>query len=88
MTENAKEFEWTFERSLFDASNDQYETFSVEIFQWIPTTSGRELTKSKTIRVMGYVSDPEAVYQKATELCHRLNNDHVRGKNPGNIHDK
>ena len=56
--------------------------FSVGIYQWLPKASGDGLKKSKTVRVKGYVSEPERVYQRAKALCHKLNAAHVRADEP------
>ena len=54
---------------------NRWDTFSVGCFQWIPKTSGQGLKKSAVkFRVKGYVSNPEKVYQKAAEICEKLDN--------------
>ena len=56
-------------------------TFSVGIFQWLPKASGKGLKKSAVIvRVKGYISEPEKVYQKAKEICLQLDNGLYKGK--------
>lgn len=70
-------YQWEFDRSTWD-SRTEASTFSVGIYQWLPSASGNSLKKSKTIRVLGYVTDPESVYAKARELCDRLNAEHAR----------
>jgi hypothetical protein len=75
-------YEWTFEKSDFDHAGDRFSTFSVGVFQWIPKASGKGLKKSKTIRVKGYVADPESAYGRAAELCKTLNTEKVRLENP------
>lgn len=77
-----KAFEWSFDRRPFDTASDRYTTFSVGIFQWLPKAAGQGFKKSKTIRVLGYVSAPFDVYQKATELCQRLNREKIRWDQP------
>lgn len=48
-------------------------TFSVGIFQWIPKSSGKGLKRSLVkYRVKGYSSNPQAVYDRAAELCMRF----------------
>ncbi len=81
MTTSPTAFEWSFERSPCDA-NSRYTTFSVGVFQWLPKASGNGCKKSRTIRVIGYVSAPFDVYQKATELCGRLNRETVMWDQP------
>jgi hypothetical protein len=41
-------------------------TFSVGIFQWIPTADGKNIKRSPVIhRIKGYSSEPEKVYTAA-----------------------
>ena len=73
--------QWDFDRQRADdASGLEYTTFSVGIFQWLPARRG--LKKSRTIRVVGYVTEPERVFEKAEELCRRLNAEKVDSANP------
>ena len=58
---------WDFDKSAWD-SRSHARTFSVGVYQWIPKTSGNELKKSGTIRVLGYISDSAAVYAKAADV--------------------
>jgi hypothetical protein len=74
-------YEWDYARTDCD-SNPLYETFSVPVFQWIPKASGKGLKKSKTIRVNGYIADPQTAYDKAAELCRQLNEAGVRLDDP------
>jgi hypothetical protein len=56
-------------------------TFSVGIFQWLPKSSGKGLKKSAVIvRVKGYISEPEKVYQKAKDICTQLDEGTYKGK--------
>ena len=82
MDNTPKAFEWSFDRSQFDTASDRYTTFSVGVFQWLPKAAGRGFKKSKTIRILGYVSAPFDVYQKAAELCQRLNREKVLWDKP------
>lgn len=70
-------YRWTFDRTPF-GHHDEFSTFSVGVYQWVPKASGKGLKKSKTIRVVGYVAEPERVYERAEELCRQLNEAHVR----------
>lgn len=73
--------QWDFDRQRADdASGLQATTFSVGVFQWLPAKRG--LKKSRTIRILGYVTDPERVYEKAEELCLKLNAEQVDSANP------
>jgi hypothetical protein len=74
-------YSWHFETSTF-TDNPEIRTFSVGLFQWLPKAGGGGLKKSKTIRVNGYVADPEAVYNKARELCARFNAEGVKLESP------
>ena len=74
-------YHWDYEHTPCD-SNPLYQTFSVPVFQWLPKTSGKGLKKSKTIRVNGYTADPQRAYDKAAELCQRLNDARVRLDDP------
>ena len=75
-----KPFYWDYDRNLWDSS-DLAATFSVGVYQWLPTSSGKGLKKSKTIRVSGYTAEPLRVYAKAQELCDRLNAEQARAEN-------
>ena len=74
-------YQWSFERSDFEA-DPRFSTFSVGIFQWLPKSNGRGLKKSKTIRILGYTAEPAKVYEKAAELCRRLNESHANAEAP------
>lgn len=51
-------------------------TFSVGIFQWLPKKTGVGLKKSAVkYRVRGYVSNADAVYTRAKEICSRMDNE-------------
>lgn len=48
-------------------------TFSVGVFEWLPTKDGKHLKKSKArVRVSGPTSDPEAVYSVARVVAAQL----------------
>ncbi len=48
-------------------------SFSVGVFQWLPTAAGRGLKRSPVkIRIKGYMSEPERVYAAAREVCTKL----------------
>jgi hypothetical protein len=74
-------YRWEYERSAWD-SVPGATRFSVGIYQWLPKSSGKGLKKSNTIRVNGYVAEPQRVYDKADELCQRLNVEGVRADAP------
>lgn len=74
-------FSWDYDRNPLD-SHPHFMTFSVGVFQWRPKASGKGVKKSKSIRVKGYVDEPEAVYEFARELCAKLNNAKVDAENP------
>lgn len=47
---------------------------TVVVFQWVPTVSGKNLRKSGVkVRITGRISQREAVYSKAREICLLLN---------------
>lgn len=72
-----KAYHWEYERSAWDGVPGATR-FSVGIYQWLPKASGKGLKKSNTIRVNGYVAEPQRLYDKADELCERLNREGVR----------
>jgi len=73
--------QWDFDRQRAeDASGLEFTTFSVGVFQWLPARRG--LKKSRTIRILGYVTDPERVFEKAEELCRKLNAEKVDSASP------
>jgi len=48
-------------------------TFSVGIFQWVPQKNGKGLKKSAVkYRIKGYSSFPNDVYDRADEVCKRM----------------
>lgn len=62
---------------------ERYSTFSVGIFQWLTKASGKGLKQSAGIcRVLGYTAEPERVYQKALEICARLNREGASAATP------
>lgn len=65
-------YQWSYDRSPFDESSG-FTRLSIGVFQWLPKSSGKGLKKSSTIRINGFMSEPEKVYAKADELCERLN---------------
>lgn len=73
-------YTWDFDRSTF-SDKEGTRTFSIGVYQWIPTKSGG-LKKSGTVRVRGFVVDASSVYAKAEELCHRLNAEGARYATP------
>lgn len=88
---NPKPFQWDFDQKPLEevgrydhhsVGSVQFETFSVGVYQWLPQSSGKGVKKSRTIRVKGYVADPERVFKKAAELCRRLNKEGARAENP------
>jgi len=73
-------YAWDFDRP---PSFEFYSTFSVGIFQWQQKASGKGLKKSKAMsRVLGYTAEPDRVYEKATEICARLNREQASANNP------
>jgi len=47
--------------------------FSVGVFQWIPKSGGKGLKRSAVlVRVKGFVRDAQKVYEKAREICAKL----------------
>ncbi|HEV8292042.1 MAG TPA: DUF4304 domain-containing protein [Tepidisphaeraceae bacterium] len=69
----ASHYTWDFERPAADIV-ERFDTFSVGIFQWLPKASGKGMKMSKGIaRVLGYTAEPERVYEKAVQICARLN---------------
>lgn len=84
MSENG-EYAWDFDRppnmEFYTASS--IGTFSVGIFQWQLKASGKGLKKSKAMsRVRGYNAEPDRVYEKAIEICARLNRERASAENP------
>lgn len=47
--------------------------FSVGVFQWLPKSGGKGLKKgSVKVRIKGYMHDADKVYEKAREVCAKL----------------
>jgi len=74
-------YQWDYEPSPLTKESG-FLTLSVGVFQWLPKARGKGLKKSKSIRVAGYMAEPERVYDKAQELCDRFNAAGVRAENP------
>jgi hypothetical protein len=69
----ATHYTWDFEHPAA-GTLERFNTFSVGIFQWLPKASGKGMKMSKGIaRVLGYTAEPERVYEKAVQICARLN---------------
>ncbi len=66
-------YQWSYDRSPLDTDPRGFTTLSVGVYQWLPKAGGKGLKQSKSIRVMGYTAEPQRVYDKADELCRRLN---------------
>ncbi len=75
-------YSWDFDRPPAQWM-ERYSTFSVGIFQWLKKASGRGLKQSRAIcRVMGYTAEPDRVYDKALEICARLNRESASAAHP------
>jgi hypothetical protein len=71
--ESSTNYSWDFDRPSAEFLA-RYQTFSVGIFQWVTKASGKGLKKTGvTSRVLGYTEDPDRVFEKATQICRRLN---------------
>ena len=54
----------------FLRNHASYATFSVACFELVPKKSGLGVKCGKAkVRVIGPISNPEAVYKKAAEIC-------------------
>lgn len=73
--------QWDYERDRSQTPSVG-EKFSIGLFQWLSKRRSKGLKKSKSIRIIGYVGDPDAVYQKADELSRRFNEEGVSVENP------
>ena len=74
--ETAQPYEWDWGGECMPEANTSwgFETFSVGIFQWVPTKNGKGLKRAKVVkRIRGRLCDPEPVYQQAREECERRN---------------
>jgi hypothetical protein len=80
---NPQPYLWTYDRTSADKTLlHSWSTFSVGVFQWLPKASGKGLKRSTSIRVTGYTAEPQRVFDKADELCRKLNEAGVRADNP------
>jgi len=80
----ATHYTWDFEHPAADTL-ERFDTFSVGIFQWLPKAGGKGMKMSKGIaRVLGYAAEPERVYDKAVQICARLNREGARVEAPPN----
>lgn len=71
-----KPYEYDFSGSCRPVNGQAYckfNTFSVGIFQWLPGKKGLKKSPVK-VRVRGYSSNPEMVYEKAREICRKFEN--------------
>ena len=67
-----KPYQWSYARGL-EEDPGGFTTVSVGVYHWLPKAGGKGLKQSKSVRVVGYTAEPERVYDKAKELCRRLN---------------
>lgn len=74
-------YQWSSDRVVTQGAY-AYRTFSVGVYQWLPKASGKGLKRSTTIRVLGYTAEPERVFDRAEELCRRLNEAGARADDP------
>ena len=74
-------YQWDYERNPWDSQGTAL-TFSVGVFQWLPNASGKGFKKSKSIRLKGFVAEPERVYERVEQLCVKLNREGVHVDNP------
>ena len=52
-----------------------FETFSVGLFEWLPKSSRKGLKRSKVkVRVRGYTTQRQEVFEFAKKLCEKLDN--------------
>jgi hypothetical protein len=65
-------YHWDFNR-LPKGIDPRSLTCSIAIFQWQPRASGKGLKKVNACRVCGYLIEPDRLYEKAREICDRLN---------------
>ncbi|MCK6472930.1 MAG: DUF4304 domain-containing protein [Planctomycetes bacterium] len=72
---------WTFDKPSDDFVAG-FVRLSVSVYQWIPKSSGKGLKRSKSIRVHGYTAEAQRLYDKANELCNRLNKEGARAESP------
>jgi len=78
-----KPYQWDYDRAGAEVMiSSGFRTFSIGVFQWLPKASGKGLKRSTTIRVNGYVADPQRAFDRADELCRQLNAENVRSDNP------
>lgn len=60
-------------KCLPDRAWPSQETFSLGVFEWLPTKDGHATKRGKVkVRIVGSVSHPEAVKRKATEIAAQL----------------
>lgn len=60
-------------RPINGISQDNFQTFSVGIYELIPKSSGKGFKKSAVkVRVRGNVSDEKRVYEMAQNICKML----------------
>lgn len=54
-------------------------TFSVGIFQWVPSGRGKGIKRSPVqYRIKGYMSKPQEVYDKAEKRCQELEQQNIK----------
>jgi len=71
---NPKKGEWDYDGNCAPGQKEKTwnETFSVGVFQWLPTKSGLDLKRGKCIkRFRGSINNPQEVYDKAEEFIER-----------------
>jgi hypothetical protein len=74
--EEKRAFMWDFDGACKPGgvSFGHNQTFSVGIFQWIPTADGKRLKRGKVNwRIRGLTSEAEQIYERARAECARRN---------------
>lgn len=75
--ETARPYEWDYDGSCAPGrpeSSGWMETFSLGIFQWVPTKDGKRLKRGKVVkRIKGRSFNPEECYKRAQVAVDELN---------------
>jgi len=67
------DFDGACSPNKFTTFNSSFESFSVGVFEWIPTKDGSSTKKGKVkVRVKGATSEPDKVFDKAREIVAAL----------------
>ena len=81
MLENKMLWKHDFDGECVPTGASAWRTFSVGVFQWVPTAGGQGLKRSPVkYRIRGDASNPEPTFARAREVCRMMDDGWVPRK--------